>query len=177
MKQSLRWWALIGFLFTAGLGSLLHFIYAWSGEMPVVGAVTAVNESTWEHMKLLFVPAFLFSLVQAIAFCRTRPKSLGVNALAMLIGLLVIPVLFYTLMGMFGKTADWVNIGIFVAADTVFFGMNYGLLKRARLQGSGWQAAGLLCLLLLALLFVFFTYDPPRLPLFLDPLTGKYGIA
>ena len=35
-------------------GVLLHFAYEWSGNNPLVGAFSAVNESTWEHLKLIF---------------------------------------------------------------------------------------------------------------------------
>ena len=53
-----KWW-IGGFLFTSAAGTALHFAYEWSGENVVVGAVAAVNESTWEHMKLLFIPLLL----------------------------------------------------------------------------------------------------------------------
>ena len=35
------------------LGTLLHFTYRWSGRNPLIAPV---NESVWEHMKLLFFP-------------------------------------------------------------------------------------------------------------------------
>ena len=35
------------------LGVLLHFAYEWSGNNNIVGLVTPVNESVWEHMKIL----------------------------------------------------------------------------------------------------------------------------
>ena len=38
------------------------------------------------------------------------------------------------------------------------------------------QVAGLLVLWLLAFLFIYFTFRPPQLPLWQDPVTGLYGI-
>ena len=38
------------------LGTLAHFVYDWSGQNSFIGLLTPVNESTWEHMKLLFFP-------------------------------------------------------------------------------------------------------------------------
>ena len=52
----------IGFFFVLILGTLLHFSFAWLREAPVAGLFSAVNESTWEHMKLLFFPSFLYFL-------------------------------------------------------------------------------------------------------------------
>lgn len=46
MKKQLGKWEWIGLVFTLIAGNLLHFVYEWSGEIPLVGAVSAVNEST-----------------------------------------------------------------------------------------------------------------------------------
>ena len=57
MKQK-NWkkWELAGLFFAIATGNLLHFVYDWSGESLVAAVISGVNESTWEHMKLLFLP-------------------------------------------------------------------------------------------------------------------------
>ena len=64
MRRRLFFWELAGFLFTGALGVLPHFLYEWSGGNTLAAAFSAVNESTWEHMKLLFFPMFVFSVFQ-----------------------------------------------------------------------------------------------------------------
>ena len=64
MRRRLFFWELAGFLFTGALGVLLHFLYEWSGGNTLAAAFSAVNESTWEHMKLLFFPMYDFSVFQ-----------------------------------------------------------------------------------------------------------------
>ena len=66
MGRRWRFWPLTGFLTAAVLGTLAHFAYRWSGGALLAGVFCAVNESVWEHMKLLFFPVFLFTAVQ---FC------------------------------------------------------------------------------------------------------------
>ena len=66
MGRRWRFWPLTGFLTAAVLGTLAHFMYRWSGGALLAGVFCAVNESVWEHMKLLFFPVFLFTAVQ---FC------------------------------------------------------------------------------------------------------------
>ena len=61
MGRRWRFWPLTGFLTTAVLGTLAHFAYRWSDGALLAGVFCAVNESVWEHMKLLFFPVFLFS--------------------------------------------------------------------------------------------------------------------
>lgn len=39
------------FIFIAIVGTLLHFVYDWSGQNPAVGIIAPVSESTWEHLK------------------------------------------------------------------------------------------------------------------------------
>ena len=77
MRRKLFFWELGGFLFTGALGTLLHFVYEWSGGSALAAWFSAVNESTWEHMKLLFVPLFLFSVAQVCLLGRNYPNLLG----------------------------------------------------------------------------------------------------
>ena len=177
MQKKLLRWELIGCLFTGTAGTLLHFVFGWSGNSPLFGAFAAVNESTWEHMKLLFVPFFLFTMVQFIVFAEPLRNFFAVKSASLLAGLLAIPVLFYTLSGMFGKTPSWVNITIFFLADALVYALGRRLLVRGALRGGAWQLAGFLLLWALAFAFVFFTYRPPQLPLWQDPTNGLYGLA
>lgn len=141
MQKRLLRWELIGFAFTVAVGTLLHFVYEWTGGNPLIAAFCAVNESTWEHMKLLFVPFFLFTMVEFIVFAEPLRSFFAAKAASILLGLLAIPVIFYSLGGMFGKTPDWVNITIFFLADALLYFMSFRLLTRGALRGGAWQLA------------------------------------
>ena len=173
-ERSVGLWQLWGFAITSFGGTILHFLYEWLGEAVWIAPISGVNESTWEHMKLLFVPMFLFAIVQSFFF-RDRTDFWCTKARGILLGLGLIPVLFYTYNGAIGKSPDWLNIVIFfVAAATAY-------LYEARLFAAdtpcwGSKKRALFLLSLLALLFVVFTFAPPTLGIFQDPLTGGYGI-
>ena len=113
MEKRLFCWELVGALFTAALGTLLHFTYDWSGGWSVAAAFSAVNESTWEHMKLLCFPMFLFSVVQLCCLGRTYPDFLAVRGVSALTGTVLIPVLFYTYAGVAGTHVLWADIAVF----------------------------------------------------------------
>ena len=148
MGKRLNGWSLAGFLAVSVLGTLAHFCYEWSGEKLLVGAFCAVNESTWEHMKLLFFPALLFTMVQ-LAAAKERDGALpAARAVGVTAGLALIPTLYYTYTGV------W---------------------RRQRLWKTWQQAAGLIWLWVLAFLFVWWTFRPPHIGIFLDPVTGNYG--
>ena len=102
MRRRLFFWEAAGAVFTAAAGTALHFLYDWSGGASLAAAFSAVNESTWEHMKLLFFPLFLFTAVQAVCMGRGYPNFLAVRGLSALVGTALIPVLFYTYTGVLG---------------------------------------------------------------------------
>lgn len=171
-----RWdgWSAAGFLTVAVVGTAAHFAYEWSGDSLWVGAFCVVNESTWEHMKLLFFPVLLITVVQAgIGGDGTLPARRAVSATA---GLLLIPLLYYTYTGVLGFHVLWADVSIFYLSDAVLFGLDAYLRRRGRLWSFGAQLAGLLWLWLLAFFFVWWTFRPPHIGLFLDPVTGQYGI-
>lgn len=176
MRKRLFFWELAGFLFTSALGSLLHFVYEWSGGSLAAAVVSAVNESTWEHMKLLFVPMFLFSVVQACVLGKNYPNFLAVRAVSILTGLALIPVLYYTYTGAWGQMRDWANIAVFFLAALGAFLLDFYLLRRNRLSAPWQQVLGLIVLWALAFCFVWCTFRPPHIALWRDPLTGTYGI-
>ncbi len=60
IKKFYKRYVVIGFFVVGILGTLFHFVYDWSGQLWLVGLFVPVNESTWEHMKLLFIPMLIY---------------------------------------------------------------------------------------------------------------------
>lgn len=176
MRKRLLFWELGGCLFTGLAGTLLHFVYEWSGGSVLTAAFSAVNESTWEHMKLLFFPMFLFSVVQVCALGKTYPDLPAVRAVSTLAGLLLIPVLFYTYTGVLGFHVMWADIAVFFLADLGAFALDFRLLRRGRFSQPWQQVLGLAALWALAFCFVWCTFRPVPLALWRDPVTGRFGI-
>ena len=175
MKRSIPLLQLLGYLFTVLAGSLLHFVYGWTGGNRIAALFGSVNESTFEHMKLFFFPAFLFALCER-RFFRGDPAYWCVKLRGILLGLALIPALFYTLNGAFGRTPDLVNIGIFFLAAAGAFLYETRALKNGDAR-CGSDGGAFLTLCLIAVLFWVFTFFPPRIPLFRDPVSGGYGFS
>ena len=173
MKRSILWQA-AGFALVTFGGTILHFLYDWTGESILVSPFSGVNESTWEHMKLLFWPLFLFALVQRLFF-REQVNYWCVKLVEILLGIVLIPVLFYTYNGAFGKSPDWLNIAIFYIAALLVFLFEWWVFKNDRLQ-CRYPSLAFAAIYLIGVLFVVFTFAPPQIPLFQDPLTGTYGV-
>ena len=95
MKRSISLWQAMGFGIAVLGGTLLHFLYDWTGGSALAAVFSAVNESAWEHMKLFFVPTFIYALVQRRFFLNLKNfwcvKLIGIS-----LALALIPLLFYT---------------------------------------------------------------------------------
>ena len=174
MKQRSILWQAAGFAVVTFVGTILHFLYDWTGESILVAPFSGINESTWEHMKLLFWPLFIYALVQRLFF-KDQKNYWCVKLAEILLGLVLIPVLFYTYNGVFGKSPDWINIAIFYITAALAFLFEWLAFKKALLQCKFPQLA-FAAICLVGVLFVVFTFAPPQIPLFRDPLTGSYGI-
>ena len=93
MKQ-LKTYTVIGILFVIITGTLAHFFYDWSGNSRIVGFVTPINESVWEHAKLLFFPMLLYTLFMISRLREEYPCITSSLLFGLLAGTLLIPVLY-----------------------------------------------------------------------------------
>ena len=174
MKRQIELWQLIGFTTTSLFGTLLHFLYNWLGATVWIAPFSGVNESTWEHMKLLFWPMFIYAIVQNFFF-KDRENFWCIKLKGSLLGLALIPIIFYTYNGVIGKSPDWFNIAIFfVSAAIVYIYESKSFNNNKTPCKSSKLAFGALCVI--AILFVVFTFKTPEIGIFKDPLTGKFGI-
>lgn len=114
MKQRSILWHAAGFAAATLGGTILHFLYDWAGQNILASPFSGINESTWEHMKLLFWPLVFFAFIQR-PFFKAQGNYWCVKLEEVLLGLALIPVLFYSYNGVFGKSPDWVNIAIFLS--------------------------------------------------------------
>lgn len=174
MKKTVYAWQWLGFVFTGIAGVLLHFLFEWSGENIIVALFSAVNESIWEHIKLLFFPMLVFAWVQYRSIGKDYPEFWCVKLVGIVLGAVLIPVLYYTVNGSLGETPDWVNIAIFFVAVAISYLTEAWLFKTGRIECKQPKKAQMI-LLIIAGIFVVFTFIPPRIPLFEDPVTNTYG--
>lgn len=174
MKRTVPCWQMGGFIFTAVAGTLLHFLFDWTGGNVAAALFSAVNESIWEHLKLLFYPMAAVAAVEYFFWGKKVDAFWCIKLMGILIGLVLIPVVYYTYTGLLGVKADWFNITIFFLAAAVVYWTETKLLRRGYTCRTGPKlAAVLICLIGVA--FTVLTFAPPRIPLFQDPVTGTYG--
>lgn len=174
MEKNLPHRQMAGFLFTAVLGTFFHFFFDLTGGNVVAALISAVNESIFEHMKLIYYPMLLFALLQYRKFGKQTANFWCVKLAGILVALVLIPSLYYLYTGALGVSADWFNVTIFFIAAAA----GYWIETKLFINGYNCRARQSVCVALIlavGVIFTVFTFLPPRIPLFRDPLTGTYG--
>ncbi len=167
--------ALVGTAVSFGLASLLHFLYSLSGKLRFTAVFALVNESVWEHVKILLWAYLLWSFAE---YYILRPDArrllVARTAGAYVVAALTICV-FYIYTGVLGRNVAWFDI--LSSALWLLAGEIISLrIINARLPSGEYYIVSLAALVLLVVMLLCFTVSPPRLGLFADPVTGLYGL-
>ena len=102
----------IAIIFISVIGTLLHFMYEWSGHNKVISLFVAVNESTWEHIKIALTPTFIWALYDGAVY-GLNPNYFEAKALSILVIIVLIPLLFYAYQLITKKAILAIDITIF----------------------------------------------------------------
>ena len=149
------------------LGSLCHFLYDWSGGLSLAALFCPVNESVWEHLKLLYFP---FLLVSLVSFRRSSPRPdlfFYSRFLGVLPALLFILASYYTYTGILGRHFLLVDLILYVCSVFAAFAASSYFYRNLRRTPS---VSGVVFLwIALAFVFFIFTGFPPNLPLLFPP--------
>jgi hypothetical protein len=166
--NQLKRYTIIGTVFVIFLGTISHFFYDWSNNNFIVGLFAPVNESTWEHMKLIFFPMLLFSLFAIPKLKENHPCITSSLFSGILVGTALIPVIFYTYTGILGYNVFILDLLTFILAVIIAFSIVYKLTLSCRMQNRTTLLCAVICVVLIC--FLIFTFNPPNIGLFAAPL-------
>lgn len=172
-KNNILKFTILSGIFVMILGTLLHFIYEWSGGNNFVASFSAVNESTWEHLKLLFFPMLITTIIGYFYFGQNYSNFLCSRLLCILTALLFTIVFFYSYVGIIGTNFAFIDISIFFVAVVLGELVSYKIILSDFKCNN---AVAIFLLLILLICFITFTYFTPKIGLFKDPISGLYGI-
>lgn len=160
-------------IFTIILGTALHFTFKWSNENLYVGAFSAINESTWEHLKLLFFPMFTSTIIGYFYIGNNISNFLCARSLGIIAALLFTIIFFYTYTGILGTNFAILNIATFIFSAIIGEYLSYRIMIS---DFSCNPKISIMFLIVLLFSFLIFTFFTPQIGLFKDPISGKYGL-
>ncbi|MCM8709430.1 DUF6512 family protein [Clostridium sp. SYSU_GA19001] len=170
-------WILTGIPVLFIVGSFMHFLYDFTSKNVIIGIIAPVNESVWEHLKMILLPVILWWTIYYLAvggiYNIDKNKWFTAALAALLTALITIPLLFYFYTRAFG--IELLIVDILLLFIALLFGQLAGLHFYKYTKGID-STISISIIFSLIFLFILFTFYPPHLPLFKDGPTGKYGI-
>ena len=172
-KKVIAKFQIFSVIFTMILGTLLHFTYEWSNYSLLIASFSAVNESTWEHLKLVFFPMLLTTIIGYFYIGKNFKNFLCAKAIGIITSILFIVVFFYTYTGIIGTNFAFLDISSFFISVLLGEYVTYKVLLS---NSSCNNKFAIISIVVLLFCFVFFTYYPPKIALFKDPINNSFGI-
>lgn len=155
--------------------SLLHFLWEWTRHFLPVAIFASVNESVWEHVKIL---SWAFLAWSAAEYYILRPAAKRL-LIARTAGVLTVAVLtvcfFYVYSGIIGRAVLWIDL---VSAALWLLAGEFVSIRvinsPAKIDVYWLFSAAVMTLVVVMLLC--FTASAPHIGLFRDPVTGLFGL-
>jgi hypothetical protein len=175
MNRGLTRWELLGICFISLAGFALHYSFEWSGNWKLIALVAPVNESVWEHFKLVFWPALLWALLEYGALELDARVFWTAKGYALLVAPILIVIVFYSYTAVLGQNNLAVDIATFLVA-VVASQLASAKLAKANLRKRWVCVIGIGLLVCQFAAFSTFTFYPPTIGLFEDERNGIRGI-
>jgi hypothetical protein len=166
---------IIGFFVISIIGTILHFIFEFSNNNILVAPFSAVNESVWEHLKIAVMPMFLWTFVEFITL-KFRRANLWSSLLIKIFTVMgIITIFHYIYTGIFKAHSTWFSITIFYIAILLaqIFGYKEVTSKDVNVKHEEFSKY---LVIMIFIMFVIFTFIPPKIDIFRDEVTSTYGV-
>ena len=165
--KKIRNFQIFSIIFTFILGTILHFTYNVFNQNPFIAIFSSTNESVWEHLKLIYFPMLITTLLGVTYFKDKIPNFLCSKTIGIITSIVFTIVFFYTYTGILGKNIALIDISSFFIAvilgeltSYIFIVNNIKCNKKI----------ATIILIIIAISFIIFTFFPPKIGLFQDPL-------
>jgi len=164
----------IGIIVIFLVGASLHFVYEWSHHNKVVAVFAAVNESTWEHIKICMTPTLLWSIYEISLYGFTG-NFIFAKSICLLTIILLIPILFYSYTFFAKKVYLIVDIICFLIT-VICSQLVFRYIINLNNYSDIFTYISFVLIIIELLLYFYLTYNPLKNFIFKDPITKKYGL-
>lgn len=163
----------ISFIIISIVGTLSHFLYDITNHNKIVGLFAAVNESTWEHIKIALTPTIIWSLVDGYIY-GLNPNYFLSKLVSLLVIIVLMPFLYYGFKYLFKRDIALINILIFYI---VIIASQFSFYYFLNINSINFYIQYVSCVgtYIVFACYMVFTLMPIKNFLFKDPITSKYG--
>ena len=156
------------------LAFLTHFLYDWFPNS-IFSIFFPVNESIWEHMKMLFTTILLYEIIEFILFKKTNIEVNNFLFASFIVAILSIPIYLIIFLPIYYKIGENMIITLIIMFITIFIiqTIKYKIFNSKELQ---FNVLSFVSIIIVYICFGLLTYYPPEYDLFFDTEEEKYGV-
>lgn len=165
---------IISFLFISIFGTISHFIYEWSNNNKIAAIFFPVNESVWEHIKMLITPTIIWLLI-LLPYLYDNPNYIFASMITLLSEIILIPLLFYSYTFFTKKSILIIDILSFYLTVFISIVLFYLIINDNPVYLIV-SCISFLIIIKILILYLTLTKYPLKCFLFQDPITKKYGL-
>lgn len=154
---------------------LFHFIYEWLPS-PITAIFFPVNESIWEHMKLLFSAVIMYGIIDYIILQKFNIKYNNFFTALFVSATAIIPIYLIMFLPVYYKIGEnmVITIGIMLLAIIISQVISYYILKAKDCDKL--NIISFILIIVSYIVFAYLTYYPIKNELFFDTQEEKYGL-
>lgn len=166
---------IIGFFVILGLGFLMHGVYEWIPNF-ITSLFFPVNESIWEHNKLILLSYFLWMIIQFFLYNDSKKNIITSSFVGALLCIFILnlsftPVYLYVM----NANDNFVVTMIFYIVSIILsLIINTKILKKA--FNNRWKKISLIGFGISFIVLAILTYNPLFYDIFYDFSKGIYGL-
>ena len=164
-----------GAVFSILMGSLLHFTFELSGYWRPMALISAVNESTWEHLKLAFWPMLIFGIIEFFIYGKRTKNFFFGKTFALYLTPVLISVTFWAYTRVIKDALIW-DILDFALCVIIGYIVSY-YISVSKKYFRVWKILSVIFFIIILAAFCLLTYYPIfKFPIFQEPIHGGFGI-
>ena len=154
---------------------IFHFVYELI-PCTLTAIFFSVNESIWEHVKLIFTSIIFYGIIDYIVLTKFNIKFNNFFTALAISSISMIPIFLSLYLPLFYKFGPkmWVNIGVMSIAIIISQIISYNILKRKKCDLL--NKVSLVLIIVSYIVFAYLTYNPIKTKIFFDTEDEKYGI-
>lgn len=164
---------LISIIIISLIGTISHFMYDITNHNKIIGLFAAVNESTWEHIKIALTPSLLWGLIDGYMY-GSNPNYFIAKFFSLLSIIVLMPTLFYGYKYLLKKDVFILDIIIFYVVIILSQMIFYSLLG---INNEVFFYNYISCVGMFLLFggYMIHTLMPANSFIFKDPISNKFG--
>jgi len=167
--------SMVGILVVTILGFLFHELYDLSNNNIIVGLISPINESKWEHWKIVFWPIVIFSIIEYIFLKDVSSNFWFSKAMAIIVAQIITFGAIEAYEMIFGEGGMGLHLISYLCG--ICLGQITSMLIMAKTAPiKPLKFIGVSILILEIIFLVIFTFKPLKTDYFRNSVDGTYGI-